>query len=1087
MLRTARATAVATLTTLTAAALVLSSGPASAEAPQPRSASYASNDYCLGQCDDVLPPGENGNATLADILANKVFGTRPAHTDDQLGKYADLINNYTGLSNGQLGSFFDDASFGVPPDQVESTIKPREDVTIVRDKATGVPHITGTTRSGTEFGAGYAAANDRLWLMDVFRHVGRGQLTSFAGGAPGNRALEQSFWAAAPYTEQELQAQLDNAVTTHGARGAQAMQDAKDYVAGINSYITKVYNNRTFPGEYDLTGHIDPITNAGSIDPFKPTDLVAIGGVIGALFGAGGGGEVQSALVKLAAEAKFGVTEGDKVWQSFREQNDPEAVLTLHDGQSFPYAADPANPQGVAMPDPGSVTPQQLVFDPTGSATSATQVKSSPPVPTRVPDEDKARGIFDKGVLPPDLISAKHGMSNALVVSGQHTDSGHPVAVFGPQTGYFAPQLLMLEELQGPGISARGVAFAGLSMYVELGRGQDYSWSATSAGQDITDTFAVDLCEPNGAPATKNSNSYLYHGQCLPMEQLERDNSWKPTIADSTAAGSYKLIAFRTKYGLVQSRATVGGKPVAYTSLRSSYRHEVDSIIGFQEFNDPSVVHSAATFQQAASDINFTFNWFYVDSKDTAYFNSGNNPVRAAGTNPNLPIRAQQSYEWQGWNPDTNTASYTPFAQHPNSVNQDYYVSWNNKQSKDFSSAGFGNGSVHRANLLDDRVKALVGSGQKVTRAVLTKAMADAAVADLRAEDVLPELLRVIGSQPVTDPNLAKVVDGLKAWQQSGSLRRETTPGSHTYANADAIRVLDAWWPLLVQAEFQPTLGADLFGTMTGAIQVNESPSGGQNVGSTSGGANESQPHKGSAFQYGWWSYVDKDLRSVLGDPVRGALSRSYCGNGDLGQCRQALLSSLQQAAAQTPAQVYTGDADCSAGDQWCADAIIQRPLGGVTDGKISWQNRPTYQQVVQYPAHRGEAIGNLAQGKAVTASSHETGAYNSPPANAVDGSGTSRWASDWSDNQSITVDLGSAQQVGRAVLRWEAAYAKGYRIEVSDNGTDWRAVWSTSTGAGGTDNDSFTPTTARYVRMTGVQRGTKYGYSLYEFEIYPR
>jgi acyl-homoserine lactone acylase PvdQ len=979
----ARTRVVATLfaVTTTTAALVLVTGPTSASAEVRSAAAYAANDYCLGQCGDILPPGENGNATLADILGNKVFGTRPRHTDDQLGKYADLVNGYSGLTNGQLGKFFDDASFGVPPDQVESTTQPRGDVTIIRDKATGVPHIYGTTRSGTEFGAGYAAANDRLWLMDVFRHVGRGGLTGFAGGAPSNRSLEQTFWQAAPYTEQDLQTQLDRAASSHGARGAQALQDAKDYVDGINSYITKVYDNRTFPGEYDLTGHINPVTNAGGIAPFKTTDLVAIGSVVGALFGTGGGGEVQSALVKLAADAKYGVIEGDKLWQSFREQNDPEAVLTLHNGQSFPYAADPANPQGVAMPDPGSVTSQQLVFDPTGSATSTTQVKSSTPAPAQVPDEDKARGMFDNGVLPGDLLSKKHGMSNALVVSGQHTDTGNPVAVFGPQTGYFAPQLLMMEELQGPGISARGVAFAGVSLYVELGRGQDYSWSATSAGQDITDTFAVDLCDPTGQPVTKNSDYYLFHGQCLPMEQLERDNSWGPTIADSTATGSYKLIAFRTKYGIVRSRATVGGKPVAYTSLRSSYQHEVDSIIGFQEFNDPAVVHSAATFQQAASDVNYTFNWFYVDSKDTAYFNSGNNPVRAANTNPNLPIKAQQAYEWQGWNPDTNTANYTPFAQHPNSVNQDYYVSWNNKQSKDFSSVGFGNGSVHRANLLDDRVKKLISSGQKVTRAALTQAMQDAATTDLRAEDVLPELLRVITSQPVTDPNLAKVVAGLQSWRQSGSHRRETTPGSHTYADAATIQAMDAWWPLLVQAEFQPGLGNDLFTTLTGAIQIDEAPS-------DPGGE---EPHKGSSFQYGWWSYVDKDLRSLMGDPVQGKLSQSFCGNGDLASCRTALLTSLQQFSAQTASQVYPKDGDCSAGDQWCADSIIQRPLGGITDGKISWQNRPTYQQVVQYPAHRGDSVANLARGKSVTASSHETGWYDSPPVNAIDGSGTSR------------------------------------------------------------------------------------------------
>ncbi len=120
-------------------------------------------------------------------------------------------------------------------------------------------------------------------------------------------------------------------------------------------------------------------------------------------------------------------------------------------------------------------------------------------------------------------------MSNALVVSGAHTATGHPVAVFGPQTGYFAPQLLMLEELQGPGISARGAAFAGLNLYVELGRGQDYAWSATSAEQDITDTYAVPLCDPNGGTPTTADNYYLYHGSACPIDELDRTDSWTPT------------------------------------------------------------------------------------------------------------------------------------------------------------------------------------------------------------------------------------------------------------------------------------------------------------------------------------------------------------------------------------------------------------------------------------------------------------------------------------------------------------------------------------------------------------------------------
>ncbi|WP_329563854.1 penicillin acylase family protein [Kitasatospora sp. NBC_01266] len=917
---------------LAGALLAAAPGAATASAGAVHALPAAAADYCGGQCNDILPPGENGNATLADILANKVFGTRPANTDSQLGPYASLASGYPNLTNAQLGDFFNNASFGVPAGQVASTTSPRPDVTIVRD-TTGIPHITGTTRYGTEYGAGYAAAQDRLWVMDLFRHVGRGELSGFAGGAEANRQLEQSFWQAAPYTEDELQQQINN-VAADGTRGQQALADAQAYVDGINAYITQAYNNRTFPGEYDLTGQVNAITNAGSIQPFKLTDLVALASVIGALFGSGGGGQLQSAEVKEAADARYGTALGDQVWQSLREANDPEAVTTLHDGQSFPYALPPSDPQGVAMPDAGSVVPEQLIYDATGSATSNTTKAA--------------------GVLPGNLLTAKHGMSNALLVSGKYTASGNPVAVMGPQTGYFAPQLLMLEELQGPGISARGAAFAGLSFYVELGRGEDYAWSATSAGQDITDTYAVPLCTTDGSPVTLAAQSYLYHGVCTPFDKLVQTDAWSPTTADSTPAGSYSLVMYRSDYGLVTARGTVGGQPVAFTSLRSSYDHEVDSIIGFQMLNDPGSVHDPASFQQATQNINYTFNWFYADSQHIAYYNSGDNPVRPSDVDPGLPIMAQPAYEWQGFDPTDNTAQYTPPAQHPQGVDQDYYISWNNKQAQDYGAAGYGDGSVFRANLLDSRVKALVAKGG-VTRASLTQAMEDAAVTDLRGEDVLPDLLQVINTAPVTDPQLAAVVQELETWQAAGSKRVESSPGSESYANSAAIQVMDAWWPLVADGVMHPGLGDQLFTALTGALQINESPSGGQTgpTGSGTVSANESIPHKGSSFQFGWWSYLDKDLRSVLGEPVAGPLAQQFCGGGNLANCRTVLLNTLQQAAAESASQVYPGDSDCAAGDQWCADTIIQRPLGGITDDKISWQNRPTYQQVVEFPSHR--------------------------------------------------------------------------------------------------------------------------------------
>ncbi|MFB9929156.1 penicillin acylase family protein [Amycolatopsis halotolerans] len=1058
------------------AVAVLTAGLVQIGTAAPASAALPGNDYCAGQCNDILPPGENGSATLAEILANKAFGTQPGHADDQLGKYADLAGGYKTLTTDTIGKFFNDSSFGVPADQVASTLKPRDDVTITRDKATGVPHIQGTTRSGTEYGAGYAAAQDRLWLMDIMRRVGRGQLTSYAGGAEANRELEQSFFASAPYTEDELQQQIDD-VAASGPRGQQGLADAKAYIEGINKYITDSHNGRYFPGEYVLTGHVDAITNAGTIEPFKLTDLVVLASVVGAQFGAGGGGEVQNAVAKLALQEKYGVEQGEKVWQSLRAEDDPEAVKTLHDGQNFPYGNTPANPRGAALPDKGSVTNQQLVFDQTGSAAAAqAKVKVSAPK-----DQESARGMFDNGVLPGNMLKEKHGMSNALLVSGAKTASGHPVAVFGPQTGYFAPQLLLLQEIQGPGISARGASFAGLSMYVLLGRGQDYSWSATTAAQDIIDTYALPLCDPSGKPATKDSNYYLYQGKCLPMDTVERKNAWSPTVADGTAAGSYTLRSYRTKYGPVTSRATVDGKPVAYSSLRSSYFHEVDSLIGFQEFNDPGYVKSAADFQRAANDVNFTFNWFYADSKDIAYFNSGANPVRNSTVDPMMPAWGDRGFDWKGWNPAGNKADYTPAAQHPQSVNQDYYVSWNNAQSNGYASGGADKSAVHRADLLDARVKGLLSSGTKVTRVNLTQAMADAALADLRAEKVLPLLLQVLDKAPLTGA-AADAEAKLKTWMEHGHQRVESSPGSKAYNDADAIRIMDAWWPLLVTGEFKPSMGDDAFGAMTNVLQINESPSGFQNE---TPGKHVGQPHQGSAYQHGWWGYASKDLRTVLGQPVAGPLGAKFCGGGDLTACRQTLVDSLTTAAGQPANTVYPGDADCSAGDQWCADSIIQRPLGGIAHGKISTQNRPTFQQVVEYPAHRGDNVSNLAAGKPVNASSAETGFYNSPASNAVDGNAGTRWASDWSDNQSITVDLGSVQQVSRAVLSWEKAYGKGYKIQLSTDGTDWHDAAAVTDGNGGVDNVSFAPSDARFVRMQGVSRGTKYGYSLYEFEVY--
>ena len=276
----------------------------------------------------------------------------------------------------------------------------------------------------------------------------------------------------------------------------------------------------------------------------------------------------------------------------------------------------------------------------------------------------------------------------------------------------------------------------------------------------------------DGGPPTKDSQYYEFRGQCVPMERSGGTTRGTPASARPEPAGSYTLVALRTKYGIVAHRGTVGGRPVLFTKNRSTYGNEAGSALGFMQFNDPDRIHSAADFQKAAANIGYTFNWFYTDKDSIAYFNSGDNPVRAAGADPNLPTWS--GVRVAGLEPGHEPRQLHPAGQHPQGVNQDYLTSWNNKQAPGYSASDgqWGYNAVYRSQPLDDRIKAVINSGQKFTRGKLVEAMEDAATVDLRGDQVLPYLLRVLKSAPITDPAVADAVAKLTAWQQAGAHRK---------------------------------------------------------------------------------------------------------------------------------------------------------------------------------------------------------------------------------------------------------------------------------------------------------------------------
>ena len=124
----------------------------------------------------------------------------------------------------------------------------------------------------------------------------------------------------------------------------------------------------------------------------------------------------------------------------------------------------------------------------------------------------------------------------------------------------------------------------------------------------------------------------------------------------------------------------------------------------------------------------------------------------------------------------------------------------------------------------------------------------------------------------------------------------------------------------------------------------------------------------------------------------------------------------------------------------------------------------------------------NLALNAPVVASTSESIVWDA--AYAADGNPTTRWASLATDAQWIYVDLGSVKSIGRVVLNWESAYARSYQIQTSNDAVTWAPIYSTSTAVGGKETLNVTGS-GRYVRMFGIARGTGYGYSLWDFEVY--
>jgi acyl-homoserine lactone acylase PvdQ len=870
-----------------------------------------------GAVRNILPPGSRGKYTAADVVRLQATGQRPANTVDQLALY-DRLNTLApqDVTPQVLQELFKDAALGVDPADVVETLRPREGVTVLRDRF-GVPHVYGVTNEDTAFGAGYAGTQDRMFLQDVLRHVGAARLSEFLGPSPGNLAMDRAQLRLSPYTVAEAEAQITELPARYPGEGEELQRRLDAFLAGVNAAQREacpVLAAPTCPAEYAALQVLPR--------DWRRADVVYLASLVGGIFGSGGGSELDNGVFLQRLRAQLGDTAGRAVFDDLMEHDDPEAPTTID--TPFPYNRYGAvDPSAVRLPDLGAPT-----ADGSGRTVSPLTSGAATTTGSRVQHPDVVDGPF--GPIP--LRFKDQGTSNALLVNASESENGHPLAVFGPQVGYFSPQILTEVDLHGPNYAARGTSFAGTSFVVQLGHGVDYAWSATSANTDNVDTVAETLCNVDGSPATVQSMAYLdAAGRCVPFDSYIHRQVAKPSAGGTGPPQVIDMQVLRTRHGIVQVRTTSGGVPVAYVLDRTTYGGEFDSAVGFMRINDPGYVRSAADFARAFSAVDYTFNWFYVDDRDAAFFNSGLLPVRAPGLDPRLPRAPEPRFDARGVLPDSA---------HPQAVNpsKGWMTSWNNKPAPGVTAADdqYGFGPVYRSLSLDVRLAPLVAGPAKASLAEVTGAMMDAGTADPRGQQLLPELLAAVGDDRARAVELAL----LREWQASGANRVDRDRDG-AYAHQAAIALFDAWWEDAARTVLGRVLG-DLSDDVPGKIDDHPRM--------TPGGFNA----------VGWYGYVDKDLRQVLGLPVQARYSRTYCGGGSLETCREDLRASLARAAARLAQQQGTTDPRAWTYDKQ-QDRIRSSALGLVNVPTFDFQNRPTFQQVVSFSERRAAAPGTAA------------------------------------------------------------------------------------------------------------------------------
>lgn len=583
------------------------------------------------------------------------------------------------------------------------------DVTVIRDKA-GIANIYADSPHDLFLAQGYIHAQERLWQMEVWRHISAGRLSELFGktSLDTDRFVRTLDWRGA--AERDLE-----------ALSPEARAALDDYAAGVNAWLD------VHRGSLGLPFVVTALqSGSGGIGGYDPEPWTALDSVAWQKVQSWDlGGNLQSEIFRMLADKQLGdPAKTDELFPPYRAG---APVITPAGASASTPASTTATAEVAAAGAPGDALAS--ADDSAGwrrvAALSATVLRWA--------------GLDGGGGMAGD-----HGVgSNNWVVSAGKSASGGALLANDPHLGIGMPSVWYINGLHCRKVSKAcpydvvGVSFPGVPLVV-LGHNARIAWGATNVDPDVQDLF-IERADPN------NAANYLFRGKSVPFtvrrEQIK------------VAGGKAETLVVReTGHGPILNAVDDRLTDAPLLALRWTATAETDGT--FEAIFRLNTAASFADFRDALRGYGSpSQNFVYADvDGHIGYQLPGSIPIRAGGGRGDRPVRGDDGrHEWQG---------RIPFEELPSQLDprSGLIVSANNAPVPDSYPHYLGEewDPGYRAAQILARLKDLGGNG--LTPRDLRLVQLDTTVR--RAALVIPKLAEVA---PTTTDGRA-VLDAIRAW-----------------------------------------------------------------------------------------------------------------------------------------------------------------------------------------------------------------------------------------------------------------------------------------------------------------------------------